>query len=210
MPDRRLIIASRNGGKVAEFRQMFDALGGVKTIGLADLPKDDGFEPDETGRTFRDNACLKASAYARRHGCLALADDSGLCVDALGGRPGVHSARFAQLDGAGSGDADNNRLLLRLLDRTPEAARTARFACVLALADADGRVLFTSEGSVEGRILREPRGDNGFGYDPLFFHPPSDRTTAELSPAEKHAVSHRGKATRRLQALLDQHGLPPT
>ncbi len=188
---------------------MLTQLGGFGVIGLADLPGDDGFEPEETGRTFRDNACLKASAYARRYGCLALADDSGLCVDALGGRPGVHSARFAEMHRAGSGDADNNALLLRLLNDTPPDRRTARFVCVLALADADGRVLFTSEGSVEGRILDTPRGDNGFGYDPLFFHPPSGRATAELSPDEKHAISHRGEATRRLKALLAQHHLPP-
>ena len=208
MTDGRLIVATRNRGKVAEFRQMFESLGGVRVEGLTALRDDDGFEPEETGRTFRDNACLKAAAYARHCGCLALADDSGLCVDALGGAPGVHSARFAEQHDAGRGDAANNALLLRRLRTVPEARRTARFVCVLALADAAGRILYTSEGVVEGRVLPEPRGEGGFGYDPLFFHPPSGRATAELPPAEKHAISHRGQATRRLHALLDRHGLP--
>jgi XTP/dITP diphosphohydrolase len=200
-----LLVATRNPGKAREFAAMLG-----KVVGLGDLPDDDGFEPDETGRTFRDNAVLKAQAYATRHRRRTLADDSGLVVDALDGQPGVHSARFARRNGVGGNDpttrdADNNSYLLRRLRAVPDEQRTARFVCVLVLCDADGRVLVTAEGSVEGRILREPRGTNGFGYDPLFEHAASSRTTAEMTPDEKHAVSHRGEALRRLQSLLARH-----
>ena len=164
-------------------------------------------EPDETGRTFRANAVLKATAYARHLKCWALADDSGLAVDALGGQPGVHSARFAELAGAGRGDADNNAHLLRLLGQVPDERRTARFICVLALADPRGVIWYTAEGAVEGRIAHEPRGTNGFGYDPLFLLPELGRTTAELEPDQKHALSHRGQALRRLCGLLARYGL---
>ena len=201
-PPTDLLVATRNRGKVAELRHML-AGAGVAVRGLDDFADD--FEPAETGRTFRANACLKATAYARRHAAWALADDSGLVVDALAGRPGVHSARFAELEAAGSGDAANNALLLRLLDRVPDERRTARFVCVLALADPGGRIVLTAEGNVEGRVLREPRGTNGFGYDPLFLVPSLGRTTAEMPPAEKHAISHRGVALRRLMTLMDRH-----
>ncbi len=210
-----LLIATRNRGKAAEFREMLaDAARFMPTRDLNDLPENDGFEPEETGRTFRDNACLKASAYALRHGCLALADDSGLAADALGGAPGVYSARFAEMNNAARNDkatrdADNNAYLLRRLRKVPDDKRTAWFVCVLAIAGSDGRTLMTAEGRVEGRILHEPRGDNGFGYDPLFFHEPSGCTTAELSAANKHAISHRGLALRRLRELIDRYGLQP-
>ena len=199
-----LLIATRNPGKVKEFAALFSEIG----VGVRDLSSvGDDFEPEETGRTFRDNAVLKAEAYAGRYECFALADDSGLSVNALGGEPGVYSARFASRSNAGSGDAANNAYLLRRLKSVPEEKRTGRFECVLALAGPDGRTIYTTEGSVEGTILREPRGENGFGYDPLFLHA-SGRTTAEMTPDEKHAVSHRGLASRRLRALLDRHGLP--
>ena len=179
---------------------------------LTDLP-DDGFEPEETGRTFRENACLKATAYATQYHCHALADDSGLSVDALDGLPGVYSARFAAMNNAmnnaatdGSKDQANNAYLLRRLAGVSQARRTARFICVLAVAAPDGRILYTAQGSVEGRILQAPRGDAGFGYDPLFFHEPSGCTTAELAPDRKHAISHRGQAMRRLRALFERHG----
>jgi XTP/dITP diphosphohydrolase len=203
----KLLIATRNAGKVAEFREIFDETG-LEIVGLddADVPGD--FEPEETGRTFRDNACLKATAYARKAGTFALADDSGLAVDALDGQPGVVSARFASLHGAGVGDEANNAYLLRRLAGVLPARRTARFVCLLALADPQGRVLHTAYGRVEGTILHEPRGEGGFGYDPLFLHE-SGRTTAEMTPAEKHAVSHRGQASSRLRGLLDRHGIGP-
>lgn len=209
-----LLIATRNQGKAAEFADLFRDVPGHVGIGVRDLNDvaDDEFEPEETGRTFRDNACLKASAYALRYNSFALADDSGLSVDVLGGAPGVHSARFAQLNGAGgtdkaTRDRDNNAYLLRRLKTTPEDRRTARFECVLALSDPAGRVVLTTYGYVEGHILTAPRGSGGFGYDPLFLHA-SGRTTAEMSPEEKHAVSHRGAAVRRMRDLIARHGFP--
>lgn len=207
-----LLIATRNRGKAAEFRQMLADFAEA-TRDLNELTADDGFEPEETGRTFRENACLKASAYAKRYGCHALADDSGLAADALDGAPGVFSARFAEMNNAGTGeqatrDADNNAYVLRRLRKVPDEQRTASFVCVLAIADPIGRILYTAQGSVTGRILHEPRGSNGFGYDPLFFHEPSGCTTAELSGEAKHAISHRGAALRRLRTLVDRHGLP--
>src|SRR5207249_3746426 len=122
-----------------------------------------------------------------------LADDSGLEVDALGGKPGILSARWAEINGAGKGDHDNNALLLRQLNGVPEELHTARFVCVLALADPSGRIILTVRATIEGRILTEPRGQNGFGYDPLFLVPELGRTTAQLDPSDKHRISHRGK-----------------
>lgn len=202
-----LLIATRNRGKAAEFAQMLSgaAMGELRVRSLEDC--DDRFEPHETGRTFRANAVLKARAYACRFKTWTLADDSGLSVDALGGRPGVHSARFAELAGVGRGDEANNRYLLDLLKSVPDEQRTARFICVLAISDARGRTRYTAQGCVEGRVLHAPRGENGFGYDPLFLIPSLGKTTAELAPQQKHAISHRGQALRRLGALLKEYGL---
>ena len=177
---------------------------GMRFRSLADVQTD--IEPRETGRTFRANAALKAATYSRRLKAWTLADDSGLAVDALGGRPGVHSARFAELAGTGKGDAANNAHLLDLLRHVPDEKRTARFICVLALSNPRGVIWYTAEGAVEGRIGHEPRGSNGFGYDPLFLLPELGRTTAELAPDEKHALSHRGQALRRMRALLERWG----
>ena len=201
---RRLLIATSNAGKVREFREML----GDGRFEWGDLSQHAPVTPvEETGRTFLANACLKAEGYAKQFDTWALADDSGLEVDALGGAPGVHSARWAELNGTGKGDADNNATLLRQLHDVPDERRTGRFVCVLALADPGGRIILTARDSAEGRILRRPRGSNGFGYDPLFFIDALGRTTAELSPAEKHAVSHRGKALRRLKGLMERAGL---
>lgn len=162
---------------------------------------------DETGVTFRANACLKAAGYAEQFDTWALADDSGLEVDALEGGPGVMSARWAEIHHAGKGDADNNALMLRQIDHVPDDRRTGRFVCVLALADPRGRIVLTVRETVEGRILREARGTNGFGYDPLFLVPDLGLTTAELPPEQKHQLSHRGKALQRLKALMLDAGL---
>ena len=197
-----LLIATRNAGKVAEFS---DLLAGLRVLSLGDFPA--STEVEETGLTFLQNACLKASSYARQTGLHALADDSGLEVDALGGAPGVYSARFAERHGAGSGDAANNALLVEQLQTVPDPARAARFRCVLALADPDGRILLTAAGWVEGSILRAPRGGGGFGYDPLFLIDSLGKTTGELPPAEKHRVSHRGAASRRMVELMTEAGL---
>lgn len=151
--------------------------------------------PEETGRSFEENAILKAVYYSDRTGEATLCDDSGLEVDALYGEPGVYSARFA---GEGATDEDNNNLLLSKLGNL--AVRTARFVCVVALARA-GKVLKTARGSVEGLVLPAPRGTSGFGYDPVFLYPPLNRSFGELSAGEKLSVSHRGRAVR---ALLDQ------
>lgn len=199
-----LLIATGNAGKVREFRDML----GPEQFVWHDFSNVPAGEPvEESGQTFRANACLKASAYARRHKMWALADDSGLEVDALGGRPGVFSARWAELNGEQRGDAYNNKTLLKQLENVPEDRRAARFVCVLALADPDGRVILTARDTVDGTILRTPRGANGFGYDPLFLIEELGRTTAELSPHEKHRVSHRGKALRQLKELMRRTGL---
>ena len=197
-----LLIATANAGKTREFREMLGD-GRFACRSLADYPP--GPEVAETGQTFRANACIKAAAYARRYDAWAVADDSGLEVDALNGSPGVLSARWARHHGAGSGDADNNATLLRQLRDVPDGERrAARFVCVLALADPGGRIILTVRDTLEGRILHAPRGSNGFGYDPLFLVGRLGRTTAELAPDEKHAISHRGKALRRLRALVER------
>ena len=194
-----IVIATGNAGKAREFREMLGA-GPFRWSDLSehrDVPS-----VEETCHTFRANACLKASHYAKALNSWAMADDSGLVVDALDGKPGVHSARWAEIHHAGKGDADNNVLLLKQIDRVPDERRTARFCCVLALADPQGRIILTAQDAVEGIMLRSSRGTNGFGYDPLFFIPPLGKTTAELSPDQKHAISHRGKALRRMRELM--------
>jgi XTP/dITP diphosphohydrolase len=197
----RVLIASGNRGKVREFQEMLRDHG-VECTDLSAHPN--AIAPEETGHTFRANAMLKAMHYATSLRTWALADDSGLSVDVLGGKPGVHSARWAELGNAGKGDADNNALLLQQLDAVPSDQRAARFVCCLALSDPQGRVILTAQDEVEGQMLRAPRGEGGFGYDPLFLVPALGRTTAELPAHEKHAISHRGKALRRLAAMLDR------
>jgi non-canonical purine NTP pyrophosphatase (RdgB/HAM1 family) len=201
----KLLIATANMGKVREFRQM---LGDEQFVwsDLSQYPKIPAVE--ETGKTFQENACLKASYYATSLQTWAMADDSGLVVDALDGSPGVLSARWAQINHAGSGDADNNSLLLSQLRNVPDEKRTARFVCVLALADAQGRIVLTAEDAVEGRIVHEPRGSNGFGYDPLFLIDHLGKTTAQLDSQTKHQISHRGKALRQMRQLMQQAGIP--
>ncbi len=200
----QVLIATRNAGKAREFRQML-ADDGFDWPDLSAFPHTQ--EVEETGRTFRANASLKASGYARQTGMWALADDSGLEVDALDGRPGVASARWAELNRAGKGDIDNNALLLRQMSDVADDRRSARFVCVLALADPAGRIVLTAREILEGHLLRQGRGDNGFGYDPLFYVPSLGRTTAELPPQRKHEISHRGKALRLLRELISISGL---
>lgn len=195
-----VVIATTNPGKARELAQIFaDA-----NFRCADLSSLDQTPPhvQETGATFRVNACLKASAYAKHYNRWALADDSGLEVDALNGAPGIHSARWAERHDAGKGDRDNNRLLLRQLDAANDRRRAARFVCVLALSDPQGRMVLTARGQVSGRILREARGSNGFGYDPLFLIAELGQTTAELPPTQKHAFSHRGRAAAAMKDLI--------
>jgi XTP/dITP diphosphohydrolase len=197
----RLLIATTNPGKALEFRQM---LGGDSFRWEDLLAHPSAPTVEETGHTFRANACLKASHYARFLNLWTVADDSGLEVDALGGAPGVYSARWAAIHGQGSGDQANNALLLNQLAQVPDLRRTARFVCVLALSDPQGTIVLTARDTVEGRVIRHPCGHNGFGYDPLFFMDELGCTTAQLEPADKHRVSHRGKALRRLRTLMQE------
>ena len=193
---KRLLVASHNAGKLREIARAL-AGEGIEVVGLDTL--DDASEIPETGATFEANARLKAEGYSRRTAIAVLADDSGIEVDALGGAPGIHSARYG---GPGLDDEARNRKLLEALaDVRDPARRSARFRCVLAVAHR-GETTATFEGVIEGRVLDAPRGRNGFGYDPLFFHPPSGRTTAELDPEEKQAVSHRGQALAAFLAAL--------
>ncbi len=165
-------------------------------------------EPEETGATFAENACQKALYYARATGLWCLADDSGLVVDALDGKPGVHSARYAaerfSLDAdRPKRDAANTEKLLEALKNVPDDARGARFVCHLALAEP-GKVLLETTGTVEGVIARHPKGDNGFGYDPVFFVPQLGATIAEMPAERKNELSHRGKAVRQFAKLLGE------
>ncbi|MBN1942089.1 MAG: XTP/dITP diphosphatase [Phycisphaerae bacterium] len=203
---RSIVLATRNPGKLREIQRVLADLD-VRVTGLDEAG---GIaEPEETGQTFAENARQKALYYARATGQWCLADDSGLVVDALGGAPGVYSARYAAADcppsaGRETLDHANNARLLRELAETPEEKRTARFVCCLALA-AEDKILIEADGVVEGRIAREKAGENGFGYDPLFFVPELGCTTAQLSPEQKNSISHRGRAVRRFAELLKTH-----
>ncbi len=195
-----IVLASRNPKKIAEMETILAAcLPDICIHSLDDI----GFEGDieETGTTFAENALIKARTAAKACGqCYAgLADDSGLAVDALDGAPGVYSARYA---GDGHDDTANNRKLVADLRDVPPAARTARFVCTMALVLSDGRE-FTVRGETEGRIIDTPRGDGGFGYDPYFYYEPFSKTFAELTPAEKNAISHRGRAIAALAELMN-------
>jgi XTP/dITP diphosphohydrolase len=198
----KLLIASKNRGKVLEIRTLLGlALQKVvEVVTLAELP--DVEQPRENGKTFSENARIKALHYAKAHKILCIADDSGLAVDALGGLPGVRSARFA---GEGASDAANNMHLLHELAPFARPWKAA-FVCV-AVAGLPQRVVAEATGKVEGEILTEGRGRDGFGYDPLFFVPSLGKTMAELSTAEKNQVSHRGYALRALIAEMKNAGL---
>jgi XTP/dITP diphosphohydrolase len=187
----RLLVATSNPGKLRELAALFADLP-VTLLSLADLPG--AIEPpDESGDTCAANAKLKASAYAMAAGLPCLAEDSGFEVEALGGAPGVRSARVP-----GDDDAQRNAWVYAQLDARGSRESRARFVSVLALARADGGIVHVAEGAVDGVIAAEPRGSNGFGYDPLLLYPPLGRTFAELSQDEKAAVSHRGRAARQM------------
>lgn len=197
----RILVASTNQGKIAELRSMLDL--DVDWAGLADFPN--VTEVKEDGETFAENARKKATGYAKQTGLWTIADDSGLVVDALGGEPGVKSARF-------SGAKDKERTLLdhknmakvlKLLEGTPKEKRTARFVCCLCLASAE-EILIETEGKLEGSITEKEMGTNGFGYDPIFFVPRLEKTAAQLTREEKNAISHRGNAIRKLKPQLEE------
>jgi XTP/dITP diphosphohydrolase len=193
-------MATRNPGKVRELADLLGDLG-VRLLSLADFPE----IPDipEEGATFAENAAAKATTVARLTGLPALADDSGLEVAALGGRPGVFSARYAQdrTGGATPTDEDNWRKLLEELREVPQDRRQARFVCEIALYFPDGRLL-TARGELAGFIALAPQGSRGFGYDPIFYVPEYRATVAELDPATKNRISHRGQALQTLKEIL--------
>jgi XTP/dITP diphosphohydrolase len=198
---RKILVASTNPGKLKELQEMLGR--DIEWVGLADFPNIPEIEED--GKTFAENARKKALGYAKATGLWTLADDSGLVVDALGGQPGVKSARF-------SGDKDKNRGLLDhknmakvldLLKDVPKDKRSARFVCCLCLASPE-KVLIETEGKLEGVITNQPAGENGFGYDPIFFVPKLNKTVAQLTNEEKNETSHRGNAIRKLKPLLNK------
>ena len=189
-----LVLASHNAGKLKELQAMLGDAVRVRSVGeFSDV------EPEETGLSFIENAILKARNAARVSGLPALADDSGLAVDYLCGAPGIYSARYAD----GQGDAANNAKLLEALGDVPDAERGAQFVCALALVrHADDPLPIICEGLWHGRILRAPRGEHGFGYDPLFWVPEQNCASAEMLPADKNRLSHRARAMAQLRARL--------
>ncbi len=192
----KVLLASRNRKKLAELRRILaPALPDVEVVGLDDVPP--YAEVPESGATFSDNALIKAREGHKRTGLPTVADDSGLTVDALNGMPGVLSARWA---GSHGDDEANLRLVLDQLGDVPDERLGAAFVCAVAYVDDDGEIL--TDGKMSGRIVREPRGSNGFGYDPIFVPDGHDRTSAELSVSEKDAISHRGQSLRALAERL--------
>ncbi|PWH20536.1 MAG: non-canonical purine NTP pyrophosphatase, RdgB/HAM1 family [Ardenticatenia bacterium] len=197
MDTKPLLIATNNPGKLREFRELFHDRWPDCPLELVSLSEVHiTFEPEESGHTFVENAVLKARFFAIRSGLPTLADDSGLEIDALGGAPGVHSARYGNT--ARGEDTQRIALVLEQLQNVPWPQRTARFRCVIAIALPDGRYE-TANGSVEGYIDWQPRGEHGFGYDPIFYIPEFGCTMAQLEPAVKNRISHRARA---LQAAL--------
>lgn len=196
----KMVLASKNQKKLTELQAILQQLG-VQCMLEQDAGVD--LEVEETGTTFEENALLKARAVMQATGLPAIADDSGLEVDALDGAPGVYSARYG--GAACRSDADRNRLLLQRMEQVPDTARTARFVSVITCCMPDGTVL-TARGSCEGLILREGRGTDGFGYDPLFYVPQEQQTFAQLPPERKNAISHRGKALAAFAEKMKEAG----
>ena len=194
----KLLLATRNQGKIVEFRRILDAVapGAIELVGLDQFP--DLHDVDETGKTFEENALLKAREMSEATGLPAIADDSGLCVDSLNGDPGIFSARWA---GSHGNDQANLEKVLEQLKDVPDSERGAYFICVAALYLPDGRT-FCEEGRFHGTILHAPVGENGFGYDPIFQPKGLEISSAQMSSEEKDAVSHRGKALRAIAPVV--------
>lgn len=193
---KEIIIATKNKGKAKEFEQMFSARG-YKVLTLLDFPE--LLEVEETGTTFEENAILKATAISNELAKTVISDDSGLVVDALGGNPGIYSARYA---GEEKDDEANIDKVLAELESVPDSERTARFYCALAIAKPNQEPV-TVFGTCEGMILHERRGTNGFGYDPIFFSLEKNKAMAELSASEKNQISHRAQALKKLNEQFD-------
>ena len=194
----KLVLATRNKGKIAEIKEILADFQAIELLSLADFP--DLPKIEETGTTFKENAILKAKTIAKLTGYLTLADDSGLTVEYLNGAPGVYSARYA---GENATDAENNAKLLKALEGVPWGKRKAAFVCVIALCWPQGEC-YTCEGRCEGIIALEPKGSYGFGYDPLFYVPAYGKTMAELEPEIKNQISHRAMALKALIPLLEK------
>jgi len=196
---RTLLVATTNPGKLREIQSLMAGVA-VRLASLADLPPID--EPEETGTTFEENARLKARYYSARSGLWTVAEDSGLVIDALGGEPGVRSARYLRADAT---YPERFVEIYRRLDSRRDAPRSARFVAALASVE-DGKITYETTGVVEGTVADAPRGSGGFGYDPIFFYPPYGRTLAEVTELEKIAVAHRGVAFRRFAEWIKKYG----
>lgn len=191
--DCKIVAATNNKNKLREFKEILSPLG-YQIVSLKDLGIE--IEVEETGKTFEENSMLKAKAILEATGMASLADDSGLEVDALGGEPGIYSARYCE-----GSDADRVAFLLDKMKDVPDGKRSARFVSAITLMFTDGDVV-TARGTCEGKIAHEPAGKNGFGYDPIFFVESYGKTFAELSPEQKNMISHRGNALSELQRQL--------
>jgi XTP/dITP diphosphohydrolase len=196
----KVVLASKNKHKLVEISQITEKFG-MELVLQADLGVD--IDVEETGSTFEENSLLKAEAVMKATGLPALADDSGIAVDALGGDPGIYSARYGfdeSLD-----DWGRLLLLLKNTEDVPDGQRQAKFVCVISFITPDGQVI-QARGEIHGELTREPRGENGFGYDPIFYYPPLGKTTAELTAEEKNEVSHRAKALKVFYEKLKEAG----
>ena len=196
----KVVLASKNAHKLVEIKQITDQFG-FELVLQSELGVD--IDVEETGTTFEENSLLKARAVMEATGLPALADDSGIAVDALNGEPGVYSARYGFDDTLD--DRGRMMLLLKNTEHVPDGQRQAKFVCVISFITPDGKIL-QARGEIHGELTRQPRGENGFGYDPIFYYPPFGKTTAELPAEQKNAVSHRGNALRIFYEKLKEEG----
>ena len=196
----KVVLASKNPHKLVEISKITEKFG-FDLVLQSELGVD--IDVEETGTTFEENSFLKAEAVMKATGLPALADDSGIAVDALNGEPGIYSARYGFDESLN--DYDRMMLLLKNTEQVPDGQRQAQFVCVITMVTPEGRTI-QARGEIHGELTREPRGENGFGYDPIFYYPPFGKTTAEASPEEKNAVSHRGNALRVFYDKLKEAG----
>lgn len=196
----KVVLASKNKHKLVEIGKIMEKLD-IQLVLQSELGVD--IDVEETGTTFEENSLLKAQAVMKATGMPALADDSGIAVDALNGEPGIYSARYGFDDSLD--DWGRLLLLLKNTEHVPDGQRQAKFVCVITMVDTDGRVI-QARGEIHGELLREPRGENGFGYDPIFYYPPLGMTTAEMPAEEKNQVSHRAKALKAMYEKLKEAG----